>query len=107
MRIISPIADWVTTPYTIYLILKESAISRSVKLRAVIGLALIFAYIINPIDIIPDFIPVAGWLDDLVIVPLGLTLVREITPALTSLRRDTERKQASDKSYSGPCFPSW
>ena len=71
---------WFTTPYTIYLILKDPAISRSVKLRAVIGLVLIFAYIISPIDIIPDFIPFAGWLDDLIVVPLGLALVRKITP---------------------------
>ena len=82
MRIISKITDWVTTPYTIYLILKDSAISRSVKLRAVIVLALIFAYIISPIDIIPDFIPLSGWLDDLIVVPLGLALVRIITPGI-------------------------
>ena len=82
MRIISKIADWVTTPYAIYLILKDPAITRSVKLRAAIGLALIFAYVISPIDIIPDFIPAAGWLDDLVIVPLGLALVRKSTPGI-------------------------
>jgi uncharacterized membrane protein YkvA (DUF1232 family) len=107
MRIISQIADWVTTPYTIYLILKDPAISRSVKLRAVIGLAIIFAYIISPIDIIPDFIPISGWLDDLVVVPLGLALVRKITQALTSWRRETGHTQASGESSSGLCFPSW
>ncbi len=80
MGIISQITDWITTPYTIYLILKDPMISRSVKLRAVIGLVLIFAYVISPIDIIPDFIPFAGWLDDLIVVPLGLALVRKITP---------------------------
>jgi uncharacterized membrane protein YkvA (DUF1232 family) len=82
MSIISRITDWVTTPYTIYLVLKDPAISRSVKLRAVIGLTLIFAYIVSPIDIIPDFVFIAGWLDDLVIVPLGLALVRIITPGI-------------------------
>ena len=94
MRIISQIADWITTPYTIYLILKDPAISRSVKLRAVIGLALIFAYIISPMDIIPDFIPVAGWLDDLVVVPLGLALVRKITPGIDVVEK-RDRAQAS------------
>ena len=94
MRIISQIADWVTTPYTIYLILKDPAITRSVKLRAAIGLALIFAYIISPIDIIPDYIPVAGWLDDLVIVPLGLALVRKITPGF-DVAEKRYRAQAS------------
>ena len=82
MRIISQIVDWVATPYTIYLILKDPAISRSAKLRAIIVLVFIFAYIISPIDIVPDFIPFAGWLDDLVIVPLGLALVRKITPGI-------------------------
>jgi uncharacterized membrane protein YkvA (DUF1232 family) len=94
MRIISQVADWVTTPYTIYLILRDPAISRSVKLRAIIGLALIFAYIISPIDIIPDFIPVSGWLDDLVVVPLGLALVRKITPGIDVVEK-RDRTQAS------------
>ena len=39
------------------------------------------AYALSPIDLIPDFIPVLGWLDDLVIVPLGLLLVRRLIPA--------------------------
>lgn len=94
MRIISQIADWVATPYTIYLILKDLAISRSVKLRAVIGLALVFAYIISPIDIIPDFIPISGWLDDLVVVPLGLALVRKLTPSIDVVEK-RDRAQAS------------
>ena len=94
MRIISRIVDWVTTPYTIYLILKDPTISRLVKLRAVIGLALIFVYIVSPIDIIPDFIPLLGWLDDLVVVPLGLTLVRIITPGIDVVEKKN-RAQAS------------
>ena len=94
MRIISQITDWVTTPYTIYLILKDPAISRSVKLRAVIGLALIFAYIISPIDIVPDFIPMSGWLDDLVVVPLGLAIMRKIIPSINVLER-RDRAQSS------------
>jgi uncharacterized membrane protein YkvA (DUF1232 family) len=93
VRIISKITDWVTTPYTIYLILKDPAISRSVKLRGVIPLILIFAYIISPIDIIPDYIPLAGWLDDLVVVPLGLALVRIITPGI-DLMEKRNRAQA-------------
>ncbi|SBV33927.1 conserved protein of unknown function [uncultured Sphingopyxis sp.] len=39
------------------------------------------AYALSPIDLIPDFIPVLGWLDDLVIVPLGLLIVRRSIPA--------------------------
>jgi uncharacterized membrane protein YkvA (DUF1232 family) len=96
VKIINRIVDWVTTPYTIFLILKDPAISWSVKLRAVIGLVIIFAYVISPIDLIPDFIPLAGWLDDLIIVPLGFALVRLITPGIDIVEK-RNRAQASVK----------
>ena len=38
------------------------------------------AYALSPIDLIPDFIPVIGYLDDLVIVPLGIWLVVRLIP---------------------------
>lgn len=45
------------------------------------GLALLVAaYALSPIDLIPDFIPVLGYLDDLVIVPLGLAVVLRLLP---------------------------
>ena len=45
--------------------------------------AAVAAYALSPIDLIPDFIPVLGLLDDLLIVPLGILLaVRLIPPAL-------------------------
>ena len=40
------------------------------------------AYALSPIDLIPDFIPVLGYLDDLVLVPLGVALVVKLTPAV-------------------------
>jgi uncharacterized membrane protein YkvA (DUF1232 family) len=39
------------------------------------------AYALSPIDLIPDFIPVLGYLDDLVIVPLGIWLAVRLIPA--------------------------
>lgn len=41
---------------------------------------LVAAYALSPIDLIPDFIPLLGYLDDLVIVPLGLLLVLRLVP---------------------------
>ena len=48
----------------------------------------VVAYALSPIDLIPDFIPVIGYLDDLVIVPLGILLVVSLVPqgVLTDLR---------------------
>jgi len=43
--------------------------------------ACVVAYALSPIDLIPDFIPVLGYLDDLVLVPLGLLLVLRLIPA--------------------------
>lgn len=39
------------------------------------------AYALSPLDLIPDFVPVLGYLDDLVIVPLGILLVVALIPA--------------------------
>src|SRR5512139_2548370 len=37
-------------------------------------IAIVVAYALSPIDLIPDFIPVLGYLDDLVLLPLGIFL---------------------------------
>jgi uncharacterized membrane protein YkvA (DUF1232 family) len=39
------------------------------------------AYALSPIDLIPDFIPVLGYLDDLVLLPLGIALAVKLIPA--------------------------
>jgi uncharacterized membrane protein YkvA (DUF1232 family) len=40
----------------------------------------VVAYALSPIDLIPDFIPVLGYLDDLILVPLGLMLAVRMVP---------------------------
>ncbi len=59
----------------------------------------VVAYALSPIDLIPDFIPVIGLLDDLLLVPLGLALVvRLIPPALMA----EFRAQAEQSGRPGP-----
>jgi uncharacterized membrane protein YkvA (DUF1232 family) len=41
---------------------------------------LVLAYLISPIDLVPDFIPVLGWIDDATIVPLGLWIASRFIP---------------------------
>lgn len=56
--------------------------------------ACVAAYALSPIDLIPDWIPVLGYLDDLLLVPLGVVLtVRLIPPGLL----DELRAQASQR----------
>jgi uncharacterized membrane protein YkvA (DUF1232 family) len=49
-------------------------------LAAKLFTALVVAYALSPIDLIPDFIPVLGYLDDLVLVPLGIAIALRMIP---------------------------
>ena len=52
--------------------------------------ATVVAYALSPIDLIPDFIPVLGYLDDLVLVPLGVLAVRAMIA--TDVMEDCRRR---------------
>jgi uncharacterized membrane protein YkvA (DUF1232 family) len=47
---------------------------------AKVWVALVVAYALNPLDLIPDFIPVLGYLDDLLLIPLGLAAAVKMIP---------------------------
>ena len=61
--------------------------------------AVVAAYAFSPIDLIPDFIPVLGLLDDLLLVPLGVVLVRRMVPAdvLADCRSRVDAAVANEK----------
>jgi uncharacterized membrane protein YkvA (DUF1232 family) len=64
--------------------------------------ATIAAYALSPIDLIPDFIPILGYLDDLLIVPLGIMFaVRLIPPPVMSDLRLTAIEQSKPTSRAG------
>jgi uncharacterized membrane protein YkvA (DUF1232 family) len=55
--------------------------------------AAVAAYALSPIDLIPDFVPVLGFLDDVIVVPLGILLAIRLVPAdvMAELRAEADR----------------
>lgn len=43
--------------------------------------AVVVAYALSPIDLIPDFVPILGYLDDLILIPAGIALALKMIPA--------------------------
>jgi uncharacterized membrane protein YkvA (DUF1232 family) len=66
-----------TEVYALYLAYKDER----TPLIARIFAAVVVAYAFSPIDLIPDFIPVLGYLDDLVLVPLGILIAVKLIPS--------------------------
>jgi len=68
---------------------------------------LVAAYALSPIDLIPDFIPVLGYLDDLLIVPVGLLLVMRLMPdeVLANARTKADALLTKPRSlWAAVCF---
>ncbi|MBM3239970.1 DUF1232 domain-containing protein [Candidatus Poribacteria bacterium] len=62
--------------YAIYLAYRDPRVPWYAKLFA----ACVIGYALSPIDLIPDFIPVLGYLDDLILIPLGIALAMKMIP---------------------------
>ena len=63
----------------------------------------VVAYAVSPIDLVPDFIPVVGYLDDLVLLPLGILLARRLVPGdvLAACRAEAVRRAELPRSRAG------
>ena len=64
--------------------------------HAKVAAGAVAAYALSPINLIPDFIPVLGLLDDIIIVPLGILLVVRLIPAalMDELRQQAAREES-------------
>jgi uncharacterized membrane protein YkvA (DUF1232 family) len=80
-----------TEAHAVFLASKDARVPWYAKALA----ACVLAYLASPIDLIPDFIPVIGYLDDLIIVPAGLLLVIRLIPVeVMAEHRETARVAA-------------
>jgi len=62
--------------YALYLAYRDHRTPMYARIFA----ACVVAYAFSPIDLIPDFIPVLGYLDDLILIPLGIALALKMIP---------------------------
>ena len=83
----------------LYIAAKDPRTPLSAKLISVA----VVAYALSPIDLIPDFIPIIGYLDDVIIVPLGILLAIRLIPArlMVEFRRLASDHKRLPKSQTG------
>jgi uncharacterized membrane protein YkvA (DUF1232 family) len=81
----------------LFIAVRHPAVPWYAKLLA----AAVVAYALSPVDLIPDFIPVLGYLDDLILLPLGILLVRRlIPPAVLAECRERALREARSRETS-------
>ncbi len=83
----------------LYIAARDPRVPWYVKLAA----AAVAAYALSPIDLIPDFIPVLGYLDEVIILPVALFLVIKMIPdpLMAEFREEAQRRAERPKSRAG------
>jgi uncharacterized membrane protein YkvA (DUF1232 family) len=82
--------------HAIYLASRDPRVPWYAKILAVA----VAAYALSPIDLIPDFIPVIGYLDDLIILPLGIWLVVSLIPGDVMVEYRAKASEAAQRPTS-------
>lgn len=80
--------------FALYLAYKK----KETPLLAKVFTAVVVAYALSPIDLIPDFIPVLGYLDDFILIPVGVAIALKLIPSkiMEECRQEAEIKMKSD-----------
>ena len=79
--------------YALYLAYKDPRVPWHARAFAV----LVVGYAFSPIDLIPDAIPLLGYLDDLVVIPLGIALATRMIPPPVLAECREEARNAKDR----------
>ena len=94
---------------TIYIALKKKETPIVAKILAIITVC----YALSPIDLIPDFIPVLGYLDDIILLPILITITIKLIPqdTINKCRLEAENIWGNEKPkkwyYSIPIILIW
>jgi uncharacterized membrane protein YkvA (DUF1232 family) len=101
--VLQRVRDWARTikrdTVAVWLAARDPRVPWYAKLLA----GAVAAYALSPIDLIPDFIPVLGYLDDMVIVPVGILLTVRLIPSglMTEFRAEAARREGRPTSTVG------
>lgn len=81
--------------YALYFAYQDPRVPWYAKFLAILTVG----YALSPIDLIPDFIPVLGYVDDLILIPLGVALVVRLIPkqVMDECRQKAEEHEHKDK----------
>lgn len=84
--------------YALYLCSRHPRTPLYAKILAL----LIVSYALSPVDLIPDFVPILGYLDDLILIPAGIALLIRMIPAsvLQECRQQAQEKPPPEKMRS-------
>jgi uncharacterized membrane protein YkvA (DUF1232 family) len=85
-----------TDVHAVYLAASDPRVPLLAKILAIA----VTAYALSPIDLIPDFVPVLGYLDDLLIVPLGIWLVVRLVPNEVMAEYRVKAREAATRPVS-------
>lgn len=80
--------------HALYLASRDPRVPWYAKALAIV----VAAYALSPIDLIPDFIPVLGYLDDVILLPLGVLLVVKLIPPEIM----AEHRELADAAHQRP-----
>jgi uncharacterized membrane protein YkvA (DUF1232 family) len=83
--------------YAVYLAARNPNTPWYVKALAVV----VAAYAFSPIDLIPDFIPILGYLDDLILIPLGIWLVVSLIPEQAMAEYRAKASEVMQRPHDG------
>jgi uncharacterized membrane protein YkvA (DUF1232 family) len=66
-------------PFVIYLAVRNPQTSLGRKVEAALSVVLVILYIVNPLDLLPDFVPF-GFIDDLIVISLATYFIERLLP---------------------------